>query len=340
MAPVGGATPAGSTGQGAGTPGSTLRGSLPNGGASRWPARGASRRAARGAAASEQAPVGLRARARLWAPLLPFGLWMAVFLGVPAAAVAVAAFERASGGLTLSNLSTAVTGTYLQGFENSLELALVTSVVPAICGAVLAYALHTSPRAGLRRAVVTAAGVLANFGGVPLAFLFIASVGAETALVTNWLRDIGIDLYGSGFTLYSFWGVALCYMYWQVPLMVLVSLPAFEGLKPSWHEAASGLGARSWHYWRYVGVPVLLPSLLASTLLLFGWALAAYATAQALTAGTLALTPLQIGSFLNGNVIAGQQNVSYALALGLVAIVTVVMAGYALLQRRASRWLR
>jgi putative spermidine/putrescine transport system permease protein len=265
---------------------------------------------------------------------------MLLFLGVPAGAVGVAAFEGSSGGFTLYNLRAATTGVYLQGFENTLELALITSVVPAICGAVLAYAVHTSPRAGFRRAIVTAAGVLANFGGVPLAFLFIASVGAETSLVTNWLNAIGLNLYGTGFTLYSFWGVALVYMYWQVPLMVLVVLPAFEALRPSWQEAASGLGARSWHYWRYVGIPVLMPSLLASTLLLFGWAMAAYATAQALTAGTLALTPLQIGSFLNGNVLAGQQNVGYALAFGLVVIVAVVMVGYALLQRRASRWLR
>jgi putative spermidine/putrescine transport system permease protein len=186
--------------------------------------------------------------------------------------------------------------------------------------------------------VVTASGVLANFGGIPLAFLFIASIGAEHALVNNWLADVSVHLWPS-FNLYTFSGVALVYMYFQVPLMVLVTLPAFEGLKASWHEAAENLGAHTWQYWRYIGVPVLLPSLLGSTLLLFGSALSAYATADALTAGTLALTPLQIGSFLNGNVIAGEQNVGKALALGLVLIVAVVMGLYVLLQRRASRWL-
>ncbi|HET9060718.1 MAG TPA: ABC transporter permease subunit, partial [Acidimicrobiales bacterium] len=115
---------------------------------------------------------------------------------------------------------------------------------------------------------------------------------------------------------------------------------AFEGLKPAWREAAEGLGARGWAFWRYVGIPVLLPSFLGSVLLLFGSGLSAYATANALTAGTLALTPLQIGNFVQGNVLAGQQNVGYALALGLVLLVTLAMVGYSLLQRRASRWLR
>jgi putative spermidine/putrescine transport system permease protein len=261
---------------------------------------------------------------------------MLLFLGIPAVAIAIGAFEKANGGFTMTNLSTATSGVYLDGFENSLKMALLTSLVPAAAGGFLAYAVHTSRKSFLRRLIVTASGVFSQFGGIPLAFLFIATVGSTTALLNGWLSNVGI----SAFNLYTFSGVALVYMYFQVPLMVLVILPAFEGLRPSWHEAAEGLGAHSWQYWRYVGLPVLLPSLLGATLLLFGSALSAYATADALTAGTLALTPLQIGDFLNGNVIAGQQNVGYALALGLVLIVSVVMGLYVVLQRRASRWLR
>ena len=155
----------------------------------------------------------------------------------------------------------------------------------------------------------------------------------------NWFKGVGIHLFPT-FDLYTFAGVALVYMYFQVPLMVLVTLPAFEGLRASWREAAEGLGAHSWQYWRYVGIPVLFPSLLGAALLLFGSALSAYATAAALTDGTLALTPLQIGTFMNGNVIAGEQNVGKALALGLVVIIAVVMTFYVLVQRWASRWLR
>ena len=129
-------------------------------------------------------------------------------------------------------------------------------------------------------------------------------------------------------------------MYFQIPLMVLVILPAFEGLRPAWREAAENVGARTWHYWRYVGGPVLMPAILGCMLLLFGSAFSAYATAEALTSGTIPLTAIQIGSFLNGNVLAGQQNVGKALGLGMVAIIAVLMVGYTLLQRRAARWLR
>jgi putative spermidine/putrescine transport system permease protein len=129
-------------------------------------------------------------------------------------------------------------------------------------------------------------------------------------------------------------------MYFQIPLMVLIILPALEGLRPSWREAAENLGARSWSYWRHVGGPVLLPSFLSCLMLLFGSALSAYATAEALTSGVIPLTAIQIGTFLNGNVIAGQANVGKALGLGMVIIIGVVMVAYVLLQRRTAKWLR
>ena len=128
-------------------------------------------------------------------------------------------------------------------------------------------------------------------------------------------------------------------MYFQIPLMVLVILPALEGLRPAWREAAHNMGARTWQYWRYVGGPVLFPAFLGCVLLLFGSAFSAYATAEALD-NTIALTPIQIGALENGNVLAGQEHVGYALGLFMVVIIAVVMIGYTILQRRAAKWLR
>ena len=270
--------------------------------------------------------------------LLPFAIYFIVFLGVPVVAVMVGAFEKSSGGFTFHNVSTAASGVYLHGFENTIKLSVVTSVVPGVFGVLIAYAVHTSAEGSfLRRAVATASGVFANFGGVPLAFLFIATIGSS-GLAAQWLTDLGFNPYNHGFNLYSLLGVELVYLYFQIPLMVLVTTPALQGLRPAWREAADNLGAGSWQYWRYVGGPVLLPSVLGGVLLLFGSALSAYATADALTSGSIAITSIQIGSFLNGNVIAGQENVGKALGLGLIVIILVAMAIYTALQRRASRW--
>jgi putative spermidine/putrescine transport system permease protein len=274
------------------------------------------------------------------AGLVPFTGYVLLGLGLPTAAVAFGAFQSPNGGFTLGNVDTASHGIYLHGFLESISLSLIAAILPGILGLLIAYAIYTARRgAVLRRVVISASGVFANFGGVPLAFLFVATLGSS-GLASRWLTDIGFNPYANGFSLYTFTGVVVVYMYFQIPLMVLIILPALEGLRPAWREAAENMGAGTWRYWRHVGGPVLFPSFLGCLLLLFGSSLSAYATAEAMTSGSIPLTSIQIGSFLNGNVIAGQQNVGKALGLGLVIIIAVVMVIYTLMQRRAARWLR
>jgi putative spermidine/putrescine transport system permease protein len=288
------------------------------------------------------APKPVRTAVR-YAAVVPFLAYIAVFLLVPLIWIVKDAVQNpTTNAFTWSNIDIALHGSYLHGFEQSLLLSLIASVIPGIFGLLVSYAIFTAGGRGaawLRQVVLTASGVFANFGGVPLAFLFIASFGSS-ALVTGWLSAIGLNIYNLGFSLYTLSGVALVYMYFQIPLMVLMILPALEGLRPAWREAAQNLGASAWSYWRHVGGPVLLPSFLSCLMLLFGSALAAYATAEALTTGTIPLTSIQIGTFLNGNVIAGQQNVGDALALGMVVIIAVLMIAYVLFQRRSAKWLR
>ena len=310
----------------------TAPGSVTDPGAGRIPSR-------RGVSPARAA---VRTAAR-YAGILPFTVYVVLGLIIPMIAVAVGAFQDpGTGAWTTKNVDIATHGVYLTGFRESIILSVLAAVLPAVFGLLIAYAIFTAGgRAGaaLRQVTITASGVFANFGGVPLAFLFITTLGSS-GIETQWLKDLGWDIYGGGFSLYSITGIVVVYMYFQIPLMVLVILPALEGLKPAWREAAENLGARSWSYWRHIAGPVLLPSVLGSTLLLFGFGLSAYATAQALTNGTVPLTSMQIGSFLSGNVIAGQGNVGQALGLGMVVIIAVVMVFYILLQRRAAKWLR
>jgi putative spermidine/putrescine transport system permease protein len=256
-------------------------------------------------------------------------------------AIAIGAFQNSStGATTFSNISTATHGVYLTGLQDSVLLSVGAAILPGILGLLIAYAIHTAKRGDvLRRVVMTASGVFANFGGVPLAFLFIATL-STTGVVTGWIKDLGGAGIWNPATLYNVKGIFLVYLYFQIPLMVLVILPALEGLRPAWREAAQNMGAGTWQYWRYVGGPVLFPSFLGCLLLLFGASFSAYATAEALTGGTVSLTPIQIGALLNGNVLAGQQNLGYALGLIMVVIIAVVMILYTILQRRAARWLR
>jgi putative spermidine/putrescine transport system permease protein len=207
-----------------------------------------------------------------------------------------------------------------------------------VLGLALAIAiLQTRRNLLLRRLTLTAAGVLANFGGIPLAFAFLATIG-NAGVITVFLQDtLGLGL--GGFSLYSMAGLSLVYLYFLIPLMLLTITPALEALRPQWREAADNLGASSWQYWRYVGGPVLAPPVIGATMLLFASSFAAYATAKALVGSSIPLVTLQIADALSSNVIVGSENLGKALALGMVVLIGLVMAFYAWVQRRTQRWL-
>jgi putative spermidine/putrescine transport system permease protein len=279
------------------------------------------------------------ARARSLLGTVPFFAYVTVFLAAPTLVVLIGAFAGDSG-FSLVNVRALDQAYIVSAFGRSIALSAVTAVLGAVLGALLAYALVTAKPGGvLRRVVTAAAGVLAQFGGVTLAFAFIATIGLS-GFVTVFLRDrLGIDIFAHGVWLFELPGLALVYTYFQIPLMVIVFLPALDGIRPQWREATESLGGSTWHYWTLVGGPLLAPAFLGSTLLLFANAFSAYATAAALVSQGNPIIPLQIRGALTSEVVLGQENLGKAMALGMVVVVAVVMTLYALLQRRTARWL-
>ncbi|MEU8261656.1 ABC transporter permease [Micromonospora sp. NPDC048999] len=279
-------------------------------------------------------------RGRSLLGVVPFFAFIAVFLAIPTLVVVVGAVTSDDGGFTLDNLMALADSYIVNAFLRSILLSAGTALIGAVLGGLLSYALVTAREGGLlRRTVSAACGVLAQFGGVTLAFAFIATLGLS-GFVTEFLRDrLGIDIYSSGVWLFDLPGLALVYTYFQVPLMVIVFLPALDGIRPQWREASDSLGGSTWQYWRMVGGPLLTPAFLGAALLLFANAFSAYATAAALVSQGSPIAPLQIRSALTSEVVLGQQNIGKAMALGMVLVVAVVMGLYTLLQRRAARWL-
>jgi len=280
-------------------------------------------------------------RSWAWLGILPFFLFALMFLLYPSSTIVVRSFQNSSTHeFTFDNILRLFNSQYLlQSYWISIKISLVTSIGGGIFGFLLAY---SAIRGGLprfmRSSLMTFCGVASNFAGVPLAFAFIALL-SPTGLLIGWLRALGYNPYFHGFTLYTFWGLSIVYMYFQFPLMVLVIAPAIDGLRREWLEASQNLGATSLQYWRYVAFPILFPSLLGTMILLFGNSFGAFATAQALTGGQINLVTIVIGSELRGDVL-GNPGTGYALALGMVVVMILAITGYTVLQRRTERWIK
>jgi putative spermidine/putrescine transport system permease protein len=274
-----------------------------------------------------------------WLGLVPFFAFAILFIGLPVSYLVLGSFQGLDGSTTLQNYADLWSPSIANGFLTSIEVSLVTAVLGGIFGFLLAYAviLGGLPRI-LRDALMTFSGVASNFAGVPLALAFIFTLG-QLGIVTLFLKNFGIDPYASGFTIYGKLGLELVYLYFQFPLMVLIIAPAIDGLRPEWREAAENMGASSRQYWQRVALPILMPTLLGTIILLFGNAFGAQATAQQLTGGLIPLVPLMIGNQISGDVLHNP-GLGYAMAMGMVIIMGISITFYTLLQRRAERWRR
>ena len=281
---------------------------------------------------------GRRRLSLAWIVTIPFFAYIFLFLFLPAGNVMAGAFNGKKGGWTFSNIQLLFHHPYIDSYKTSIEVSGVTALIGALAGLAIAYAAirDGTPR-WIRSALTTFSGVAANFGGIPLAFAFIATLGS-IGIATKFLKNqLGIDIYGQGFTLFSKTGVEIVYLYFQLPLMILVIAPAIDGLRREWREAASNLGATPLQFWRYVGLPVLMPSILGAFILLFGNAFAAYATAYGLTSGGVNLVPISIGAYYSGNVL-DNPHLAQAMAFGMFVVLAAMMVFYIPLQRRAARW--
>lgn len=279
-------------------------------------------------------------RAIAWLGVSPFFIFAVMFLILPTVYLVVGAFQDAAGNFTLTNIGQLFTPSILSAYWISIEISAASALVGAVIGFFLAFAAVSGGLPGwIRPTLMTFSGVASNFAGIPLAFAFIATLG-RVGLVTVLLNKfLGFNLYSTGFNLLSFGGLTLTYLYFQIPLMVLILTPALDGLRREWREASAILGASAWQYWRYIALPILWPSLLGTTLLLFANAFGAVATAYGLTGSSLNIVTILLFAQIRGDVLHNE-NLGYALALGMVLITGLSNAAFIWLSGRSRKAMR
>ncbi len=270
---------------------------------------------------------------------MPFLAFATLFLFIPMWGLVTGSLTNKAGELTLQNFQNLFGPVPSEAYYNSIVLSAVTAIFGGIVGFLIAYALISGGLPGpFRDATMTFSGVASNFAGVPLALAFTFTIG-RLGFLTVFLKSIGFDIYANGFSLYTMLGLAIVYTYFQLPLMILIIAPAIEGLKVEWKESASNMGASTAQYWRMIALPILFPTILGTMILLFGNAFGAQATAFTLTGGFINIVTILISRQISGDVLQ-DQNLGYALAMGMVIIMGVTLVAYLWLQRRAERWQR
>jgi putative spermidine/putrescine transport system permease protein len=280
-----------------------------------------------------------RARANLGAgvALAPFVVFIVLFEAIPVVVLILGSIGWLDHP-TLKYLTAVFTQpAYRQSVTNTLVVSAISSVIGAIAGTAIGYGLTATRHGRIRSGLIALANVTANSGGITLAFAFITVIGITGGL-TVALKIVGVDLY-SFFSLYSMWGLVVVYVYFQVPLMIVLTLPAFAALRLEWREASISLGGNAVDFWRRVGVPILTPAIIAGFVLLFASAMGAFATALALMGGQANVMTTQVTVLREGEVIFNPSQAD-AVAVALLVFVAVAVVAYHVIEGRTLRWLK
>ncbi|WP_066567070.1 ABC transporter permease subunit [Snodgrassella sp. CFCC 13594] len=252
----------------------------------------------------------------------PFGLLVLAFLLAPLLWVIVHAFQNDTGQWSLANVKSVFTNAfYAQSITLSLKISLYSSVIGLIVGFQGAISLYAIRHTKLGKWLIPINSLLSNFTGVPLAFammIVLGNAGVLNLLVQHFGMTTLLDIY-------SYAGMMLTYIYFQIPLAILLLYPAIESVKAEWQESAYLLGAGFGRYFWLIVLPVLMPALLGTLVILFANALGAYATAYALTSGSFNILPIRIAALIAGN-ISLEPNMAATLALVLVLLMLMATA--------------
>ncbi len=269
-----------------------------------------------------------------WIGLLPLIIFSFGFQIIPILSLINSSLSTKKG-YSFENYRRAFSPYIKEAFLNSTKLSLTTAFLGVICGFLIAYAIFSTEKKFFKNALIALADVTTNFGGAPLAFAFIVTLGS-TGVVTLILKKMGISLYPN-FRIYSISGLTIAYLYFQIPLMIMLILPSLQGLKKEWWEASINLGANSGQFWLHIGLPILSPSLLSSFFILFANSFGAYATAWTLTGPDVNLVTVQIASLIRGEV---QLEIGLADALAVISLIIILLcvAGYLTLSTKAKRF--
>ena len=274
-----------------------------------------------------------QAKLLAWLGLVPLFIFGIGFQVIPVLTLLRSSLIT-SHGLTFEYFQRLFTASIIESFVNSIKLSATTAFLGLLFGPLVALAIISSPNKFVRDALTALADVTTNFGGAPLAFAFIITLGS-TGVITLLLAAVGINLYPQ-FRIYSISGLTIAYLYFQLPLMILLILPSLLGLKKEWWEAAINLGANSFQFWLRIGLPVLAPALLSSFLLLFANSFGAYATAWTLTGPDVNLVTVQIGALIRGEVQL-EPELADALAIVSLCIMSLCVGGYIWLGSKARK---
>ncbi|MGQ9747590.1 MAG: ABC transporter permease [Candidatus Caldatribacteriaceae bacterium] len=262
---------------------------------------------------------------RVWWLLLPIGFWFLFFLFVPLFLVLWESVHGEQGFDLSAYAGVFVRKLYRESLKNSLVLSVSTTFLGTFIGLPLSYALYRTEK-GIKEFILALLALPLTFSGLVIAYAFIILLGNSGFITILLSRLFGIDTLEFSSFLFTWRGLLVAYLYFLIPRMILTMIAAWSEVDWSLLEAAEILGMKRTRAFFRVIFPLIRPSLLAGSSLLFAVSMGAFGTAFALVGTGVNIMPLLIYTQMSEISVNLQE--ANALAVILVAVTTTVVLVY------------
>jgi putative spermidine/putrescine transport system permease protein len=262
---------------------------------------------------------------------VPLLLVLAILLFWPLIILALQSVRPEEGGeFSLANYGAILLSErYLRAFGNTALIAVASTVLAlVICTPAAIYVEGRGGRA--RKLLAVLLTIPLSLPGIVIGFFVILSFGL-TGVVPQFLelltgqRELQIA--------YTFWGLLLGYLYFQIPRVVLVLRGAVATISPDVIDVARTLGTPTWRIYTDIILPILRPALLNAAALSLATAFGAFGTAATLSRG-FRVIPLEIAAAFTESF---QPELAASLSLVLVLVTTTTLFGMHRLVERQRR---
>ncbi len=216
---------------------------------------------------------------------------------------------------------------FLKSLRFSLKTSFISTVISVMIGVLISYFLCKNKFSKLRNSIIKLPVIIPHI----VVILLMTTVFSQTGIISRFLYSLGFINDSSSFPLLLSdnrgIGIILVYLWKGIPFTVITTYNILTNVNDSLENVAINLGASKWQSFRYIALPLAMPSIISSFIILFAFSFGSYEVPFLIGPTTpKALPVLAYVSYISSNI--DQKIISMVLNVILSCVSIVLLLIY------------
>lgn len=183
--------------------------------------------------------------------------------------------------------------TFLRSLLFSIKTSFISTLLSVVIGVLFAYMLSKSESSKLRDSILNLPVIVPHI----VVVLLMITIFSQTGIISRVLYKLNIISDSSEFKFMLFdsngIGVILVYLWKGIPFTAITTYNILRNINSKLEKVSVNLGASKWQSFRYIALPLAIPSIISSFIILFAFSFGSYEVPFLIGATTPKALPVQ-----------------------------------------------